>query len=127
MLCLDVHVDARGAGKFKAAFSNLRIVPTWAKPGNVRTECPAPPQVIFVVPQREGEDVIRYAPVATIQYPTRAMLAPANPFPVQRQQPQVQVQPQAHPESQTVFYPSVGITDLSAESTGRSDIPPVWL
>jgi hypothetical protein len=74
MLLLDVHVDARGAQPFRAAFSNLRVIPTWTRPLDDRTECPAPPQVIFVVPQTDGEGTTRYAPVATIQYPTAEML-----------------------------------------------------
>jgi hypothetical protein len=74
MILLDVHVDAQGAKKFKAAFSNLRVIPTWMRPADQFSECPAPPQVIFVIQehgasQASGEQP-RYVPVGSAQYPS---------------------------------------------------------
>jgi hypothetical protein len=125
MLLLDVHVDARRAGRFKAAFSNLRVVPTWPRPVDDRTECPAPPQVIFVVPETDGRDATRYAPVATIQYPTAEMLAGRPPAP-EYHTTQPGWSSVAYGQQGLPYYPSVGITAVRGPSMRNSDIPPVF-
>jgi hypothetical protein len=73
---IDVHVDTRAADPFMVAFSNLRVIPTWPRPPDHDTECPAPPQVIYVVADdHAGADgQISYRPVGCAQYPDPAAL-----------------------------------------------------
>jgi hypothetical protein len=67
MILLDIHIDTRAAKAFRAAFANLRVVPNWPKPDDCR-DSPAPPQVVYVVPERSDGEV-RYRPVGSDQYP----------------------------------------------------------
>jgi hypothetical protein len=71
MIQLDVHVDTRAAAQFMAAFSNLRIVPSWPRPSDPGDESPAPPQVVFVVadPPTEPGGAVTYRPIGSAQYP----------------------------------------------------------
>jgi hypothetical protein len=89
MLLLDVHIDELKAGKFKAPFATLRIVPTWVRPADEGTECPAPPQVIFVLPP------------GAVQFPA-----------AQESRGSSWAAPQAAGSSGQAFYPSVGVTPL---------------
>jgi hypothetical protein len=90
MLLLDVHIDDRKAGKFKAAFATLRIVPTWVRPPDDDAECPAPPQMIFV-----------------LQEPL-----PPTAFPI-APQPGGWAVPHTSGLYDQAFYPSVDVTALS--------------
>jgi hypothetical protein len=74
MIRLDVHIDTRFAEQFMAAFANLRVIPTWARPSENEDASPAPPQVVYVVgepPVMPGAPV-SYRPVACAQYPDPA-------------------------------------------------------
>jgi hypothetical protein len=79
MICLDIHIDTRGARKFKAAFSNLRVIPTWIRPLEMVTDGPAPPQVIYVIPEDPNSDPPKFIPVGTAQYPSVEMFQADGP------------------------------------------------
>jgi hypothetical protein len=68
MILMDIHIDTRSAKAFRAAFANLRVVPNWPRPDNGRNS-PAPPQVVYVVPEHDNGGV-RYRPVGSDQYPS---------------------------------------------------------
>lgn len=94
MLLLDVHIAERKAKRFKAPFATLRIVPTWIRPVDEGTECPAPPQVIFVL--QPGE-----------------MPPGAVPCPVQQSFGEGRNAAGLYDQE---YYPSVGVTPLSGGS-----------
>lgn len=48
-ILLDVHIDDRKCEKFMAAYSTLRIFPCWNRPQDPECECPAPPQIVYVI------------------------------------------------------------------------------
>jgi hypothetical protein len=75
-LQIDVHVDTRRAEEFMVAFSNLRVIPTWPRPPDREIDCPAPPQVIYVVADdHAGADgQVSYRPVGCAQYPDACAL-----------------------------------------------------
>jgi hypothetical protein len=98
---LDVHVEHRGVGKFRAAFSTLRVIPSWSKPANADVECPAPPQVVFVVAQSDPDGNVSYSPVGAAQY------ASPEAFEVGAAIPPVQRQPQGDQRPQPLAYPRV--------------------
>jgi hypothetical protein len=108
-ILLDVHPEAHGAAPFQAAFSNLRIIPTWPRPEESARECPAPPQVIFVVAEEDRGET-HYVAVGTMQYPTQQMLRGSMP-------------PEQY-YSQN-YYPSVGIASLSGAMPVDIDVPDV--
>jgi hypothetical protein len=49
MILLDVHLDSKASKRFKSVYSHLRVIPTWHRPVDELAECPAPPQVIYVI------------------------------------------------------------------------------
>jgi hypothetical protein len=80
MILLDVHIDTKRAKKFKAMFSNLRVIPTWQRPVDEFAECPAPPQVIYVIqdqlqPQGPAQPP-RFVPVGCAQHGSPQMIQP---------------------------------------------------
>jgi hypothetical protein len=110
-LLLDVHVEGRKVAKFKAAFSNLRVIPTWPRPVDPIVECPTPPQVVFVLPQSDPGGEIQYTPVGCAQYPSLTMFQPglnssSGGWP-------------STPGSSGCFYPSVDVLPLN------QDVPPL--
>jgi hypothetical protein len=76
MIHLEVHVETRGAEPFMVAFSNLRVVPTWPRPNDPGEECPAPPQVVYVVAENPTEPggAVSYRPIGCSQYPDGAQM-----------------------------------------------------
>jgi hypothetical protein len=74
MIRLDIHVNDRRAGKFKAAFANLRVIPNWPRPLDAHVNPPAPPQVVFVVTEETVQGEMRLTPVITEQYPSVSLL-----------------------------------------------------
>jgi hypothetical protein len=134
MILLDIHVDTKKAKKFKAAFSNLRVIPTWQRPVDQFAECPAPPQVIYVIqdqlqPQGPAQPP-RFIPVGCAQYPSPHLVQHA---------PQGNEIPMAPLPCQyvggwnygvsivgsqnSIAYPSVSIRGTSDFD---SDVPPVY-
>jgi hypothetical protein len=49
MVLLDVHLDSRKVGEFRASFAPLRVIATWPRPCDEFTECAAPKQIFIVV------------------------------------------------------------------------------
>jgi hypothetical protein len=130
MVLLDVHVDNQKVKKFKAAFSNLRVIPTWQRPVDQSAECPAPPQVIYVIHDQTHPQQPRFIPVGTAQYPSPQMLqyGPMAPAPPPYPMPyQVQGQWTAgasfRSSQSSIIYPPVSIRDRTEY---ESDIPPVY-
>jgi hypothetical protein len=103
---LDVHVEDRRVTKFQAAFANLRVIPTWPRPADANAECPAPPQLVFVLEQRTPDGQTQYSPVGAAQYPSPQVFQTADipgqsydsgaawlPFPADASYPSVRLSP----------------------------------
>jgi hypothetical protein len=102
MLLLDVHIATAPVKPFSAPFSSLRVVPTWARPVEAYAECPAPPQLIFVVPHG-------MAPESSLRCPTVELVPRDGGW----------------GQSNGAFYPSVEITGLAGSGHKALGVPPV--
>jgi hypothetical protein len=128
MILLDVHVDTRRCRRFRAAFSNLRVIPTWHRPAGQFSECPAPPQVIYVIqePNLAPGEPPRYLPVGSAQYPSPQLIQFGAP-PPPPQFAGLQGPGWRYGGSNTslgsIPYPSVSIMQTP---NGDPDVPPVY-
>jgi hypothetical protein len=142
MILLDVHVDTKSCRRFRSAFSNLRVIPTWNRPNDQFSECPAPPQVIYVIqePGTPPGQPPRYLPVGSAQYPSPQLMQFGGPPPPPPQLMQFGA-PIAPPQFAGVQGPGWRVGGVNSASLGSipypsvsimqtpnwdSDVPPVY-